>query len=157
MKLNNKGFTLAELLAVIVVLAIIVLIATNSIGGTLVRVRKSALATEGNSAVQGAQEAYQLSVLTGEVTNNGACYSLKYLFDHEFFTKGSGTDSYTGSVLVLPNATGGFSYKFWISNGSYVLTNLPFGSNGESATDGASASTNCGDINSSDTKVKMFS
>lgn len=160
MKLNNKGFTLAELLAVIVVLAIITLIATNSVNGTLLKIRKNALATEGNSAVHGAEEAYQLSILNGEITNNGACYSLKYLYEHNFYTRGSGNgeggDKYTGSVLVTPNSTGGFTYKFWISNGSYKLENVPFGVKGDSATDGESASSTCGDISKSDSKTKTF-
>ena len=43
---NNKGFTLVELLAVIVVLALLMVVATSSIGGALNNAKKNTLKTE---------------------------------------------------------------------------------------------------------------
>ncbi len=45
-KLNKKGFTLVELLAVIVVLALLMVVATTSIGTALNNAKKKALVTE---------------------------------------------------------------------------------------------------------------
>lgn len=62
-KKNKKGFTLVELLAVIVVLSIIILIASSGIGSAMQKARKSALAIEGNELINAAKSAYQLDIL----------------------------------------------------------------------------------------------
>ena len=46
MKLNKKGFTLVELLAVIVVLALLMVVAASSIGSALENSKKNTLKTE---------------------------------------------------------------------------------------------------------------
>ena len=46
MKLNKKGFTLVELLAVIVVLAILIVVAGSTVGSTMNNAKKNALKTE---------------------------------------------------------------------------------------------------------------
>ena len=50
-KLNNSGFTLVELLAVIVVLALLMVVAASSIGNSLNNAKKSAMATEAEKVV----------------------------------------------------------------------------------------------------------
>ncbi len=50
-KLNNSGFTLVELLAVIVVLALLMVVAASSIGNSLNNAKKSSMATEGEKVV----------------------------------------------------------------------------------------------------------
>ncbi len=162
MKRNKNGFTLVELLAVIVILAVIILIATNNVGEAMTKARKNALAIEGNSAVKGAKEAYQIAILEGDITTGAACFSLSYLYNKGYFDKGSGTgegnDNYTGSVLVQPDAgKATYTYKFWLSNGSYVFNGVSYGSNGTSATEGTTASPNCGGNFQTSGTSKLFS
>ena len=76
---NKKGFTLVELLAVIVVLAIILLIASNNVFGQINKARKNALSIEGTYLVDAATTAYQNAILERKITTGTACFSLKYL------------------------------------------------------------------------------
>ncbi len=142
---NKNGFTLVELLAVIVILAVIILIATSNVLSNLEKGRRSALAVEGNTLVKdSATTAYQLGILDGTVTTGSVCYSLEYLHKNDYFSKGA-SDNYTGSVLVSVPADGkGVTYKFWISNGSYVISDKSVGASGNDAEPGTSASNNCG-------------
>ncbi len=140
---NKKGFTLVELLAVIVILAVIILIATNSVLSQMDTARKNALAIEGNTLINAAKNAYQSAILEGDITTGAACFDLQYLYKEGLFSKGS-TDKYTGSVLVSPDSTGKkVTYKFWISNGSFVIDGKDAGATGKEATNGTSASTTC--------------
>lgn len=144
MKKNKNGFTLVELLAVIVILAVIILIASGNVLSQMDRGRKNALAAEGNTLIkESAIPAYQLAILDGRVTTGSACFSLEYLYQEGYFSKGK-KDGYSGSVLVQPDAEGKVvSYTFWISNSSYVVTGAT-GTTGKDAVAGTSASTNCG-------------
>ena len=64
-KLNKKGFTLVELLAVIVILALLMVVATSSIGGALTNAKKNTLKTEAQKMLtnfyQEAKSSYMLS------------------------------------------------------------------------------------------------
>ena len=141
---NKKGFTLVELLAVIVILAVIILIATNSVLSQMDTARKNALAIEGNTLINAAKNAYQSAILEGDVTTGAACFDSQYLYKEGLFSKGS-DDKYTGSVLVSPDATGKkVTYQFWISNGSYVISGADAGATGKDANNGASAAKDCG-------------
>lgn len=66
MKLNKKGFTLVELLAVIVILAIIMLIATPSILNIIGDARKGAA----RSSAMGYINAIEKEAMAREVTEN---------------------------------------------------------------------------------------
>lgn len=129
---EKKGFTLVELLAVIVVLAIVILIASSSVGTAMTKARKSALAIEGSELINAAKNAYQFGIIDNSVGSGAACYSLEYLFKEGYFSKGSDKDNYVGSVLVKPNGNS-VEYKFWISNGSFVFANAEGGVSGEAA------------------------
>ncbi len=147
-KKYKKGFTLVELLAVIVVLSIIILIASSGIGSALQKARKSALAIEGNELINAAKSAYQLDILDNKVKSGSACYSLEYLFQEGYYSKG-GSDKdggYTGSVLVTSDGNK-VSYKFWIGNGSFVFASADTGTTGTAAstdTSGNGADHFCG-------------
>ena len=138
---SQKGFTLVELLAVIVVLAIILLIASNNVFTQITKARKNALAIEGNELIDAARSAYQNAILDGNITTGSACFSLDYLYKEGLFSKG-GKDNYSGSVLVKPNGNQ-VTYTFWIGNGSYTITG-DTGTTGANASEGATASSNCG-------------
>lgn len=58
MKNNNKGFTLVELLAVIVILAVIILIAVNAIIPQMNKARKNSFIDEVAVYAQAAEKAY---------------------------------------------------------------------------------------------------
>lgn len=133
-KKNKKGFTLVELLAVIVVLSIIILIASSGIGSAMQKARKSALAIEGNELINAAKSAYQLDILENKVKSGSACYSLETLFQDGYYSKGGDEKDggYTGSVLVTSNGTK-VSYKFWIGNGSFVFAGADAGATGSAA------------------------
>ena len=154
-KLNKKGFTLVELLAVIVILSVVMLIAVTAVGPLMTRARKSALGTEGIGAVNAAKSAYQAEQLKGTASKikatSSVCFDLQWLCKNNYFEKGcdgsSSGDKYSGSVLVS-YSSGKTTYKFWISNGTYVFKNAdPNGydvDNSSVVSDGASAVTNCG-------------
>ncbi len=145
---DTKGFTLVELLAVIVILAVVMTIAVSMVGPLMTRARKGALGEEGLSLIGNAKDAYQLE----QMKANGAikptssvCFSLAWLHNNDYFEKGS-DNSYTGSVLVKYEDKK-YSYSFWISNGVYTFANISQqGYDYEQAEDGATASETCGDL-----------
>lgn len=67
MKKNNKGFTLVELLAVIVVLAIIMIIVVRSVGTNLTESKGETLLIEAK-AIQ--KDLNQICILNGKVTDD---------------------------------------------------------------------------------------
>ena len=123
MRLNKKGFTLVELLAVIVILAVVMLIAVTAVGPLMTKSRKSALGTEGVSMVDAAKTAYQAEQLNSNSKikpTSSVCFDLEWLYNKNYFDKGKSGDGYTGSVLVTYSG-GRYTYKFWISNGVYIF------------------------------------
>lgn len=147
---NKKGFTLVELLAVIVILAVVILIASNSVLSQMDRARKNVLASEGNILIDSAKNAYQFAILEGGIKTGSACFSLEYLYKAGLYSKGKEKDNYTGSVLVKPEGNI-VTYTYWISNGSFVVSGET-GTNGNGAVAGTSASENCGNV----TGANMF-
>ena len=73
-RLNKKGFTLVELLAVIVILALLMVVATSTIGGTLTNAKKNTLRTEAQkmlTAIYGeAKSSYMLSSNLSNMTTS---------------------------------------------------------------------------------------
>ena len=116
---------------------------TESISSLLETIEKNELASEAYTLVDGAKIAYLLAELEGNVTNSRVCFSLEYLYNHDYFYKGA-VDKYTGSVLVIPEENGTtFNYKFWISNSNYAINDAFIGVTGEEAINGIEASENC--------------
>ena len=164
-KLNKKGFTLVELLAVIVILSVVMLIAVTAVGPLMARARKSALATEGIGMVNAAKSAYQAEQLTGKFSSTSSvCFDLQWLCKHNYFEKGcdgsTTGDKYSGSVLAYYSG-GKVQYRFWISNGVYffgtentsstaIANSFNYGTNPSqfdadtAGKDGTSASNHCG-------------
>ena len=64
MRKNNKGFTLVELLAVIVVLAIVMGLAAVAITGVLENTRKAAMVSDAKSFLNGAHSLVNSSDLS---------------------------------------------------------------------------------------------
>lgn len=69
MKLNKKGFTLVELLAVIVVLALVMVVAGRAIGGSLESSKKNAMKTEAQKIVSKTYEDLESARALGIATD----------------------------------------------------------------------------------------
>ena len=94
-KSKKKGFTLMELLAVIVVLAVIMLIASTAVIPTIQKANQRALGTEGLALIDAAKTAYQMEQMKtgGSVTAaRNACFDMQWLKDQGYYTKGKGHD-----------------------------------------------------------------
>lgn len=116
---NKKGFTLVELLAVIVVLAIIILIAMPAVLSSMEKARKNSFAVEANEVIRAAQTAYADAVMNGKASGNNICIPYNYL-KNGFLEKHD--DNYNGSVLITINPTSGqASYKIYLSNSNYTV------------------------------------
>ena len=124
---SNKGFTLVELLAVIVILAVVMTMAVTAVGPLMARARKGALGEEGLNLVEAAKKAHQLEQMKAtskiKATSN-VCFTLGYLNSNNYFEKGSSA-GYYGSVYILYDSkTKAYTYKFWITNGTYYFDGM---------------------------------
>ena len=115
--LNKKGFTLVELLSVIVILSVIVLIATNAVVPMADSAKKQVLAMEANTLVKAAQILYVQKSSSGS-----ACFTYDELIDANLIEKDD--EAYTGSISVEVDSEGKYSYKIWLSNGQYIVNGI---------------------------------
>ena len=106
---NKEGFTLVELLAVIVVLAIIMIIAVPNVLTSMNTAKKSSFVVEARKVLNKAQEQYQTDSLTKAAAEMPTCYSLA---DLNIETGGK----YYGSVSVTNN-----EFKIYLYDGSYAV------------------------------------
>lgn len=119
-KLNKNGFTLVELLAVIVILAVVILVAVNNVIPQMNKAKAGAFKTEALSFLDGAEQYYTSQQMTnGEFneTQNGKTLegvSIKYLVDNKY-VKSADVDKYTGCIKYDEKA--GFTIK--LSSASY--------------------------------------
>ena len=116
---NKKGFTLVELLAVIVVLAIIILVAMPNVMSAMEKARRNTFYTEATEICKIVQNAYNTDILDGKIAGGTSkCYSLSQLRDDGHMDKN--LDGYSGSVYIqyTPGSDKAKTY-IWISNKSY--------------------------------------
>ena len=103
MKKNQKGFTLVELLAVIVILAVIILIAVNAVLPQMQKARKKSFADEGLSFAKAAENAYVDNQSSGT-----KAFTVSYLKSN-YVTKSD--SSYSGCIIVNADADGNITGK----------------------------------------------
>lgn len=137
MCLNKKGFTLVELLSVIVILSVIVLIATNAVVPMADSARKQVLAMEANTLVKAAQTLY-----VQNNSGNSACYSYDELINSGLIEKDD--ENYMGSISIEVGEDGNYTYKIWLSNGQYMINGVsPDVTSDDVEASADSASTTC--------------
>lgn len=144
-KLNKKGFTLVELLAVIVILALLMVVATRTIGGSLNKSKQAAIETEAQKLVSRTYEdiqsyaldpdtyakfTYSTTIQINTVTN-GDTVTFKdgnYNAKMKFKVEGSAV---TITDLCIDDGKS-LMYSSKIDNGSNIkkLTSKTYGSNG---------------------------
>ena len=117
MKLNKKGFTLVELLAVIVILAVVMLVAVTAVGPAIENSKRSALF----SSLSAVQDAAGLYIVSGGNTNNN-CVKINTLQTSGYLTKKD--KNLDGFVKITKNATtGAFTYSYTAKDSNYGVTN----------------------------------
>ena len=99
---NKKGFTLVELLAVIVILAVIILIAVNAVLPQMRKARRNSFADEVINFAKAAETKYVADSLSATGTNGNAevCYNISQL-KGTYVAKND--DKYTGTVKLTIN------------------------------------------------------
>lgn len=107
-KLNKKGFTLVELLAVIVVLAIIMVLTLPTIMNSLSSARQSTFLLYANRMLDTAADKYQSDSLLG---SGKTCYTISEL-------NGDNTSSYKGKVTIADDGT---TYKIQMYDANYQI------------------------------------
>lgn len=151
MRNNKKGFTLVELLAVIVILAVVMLIGITAIGPLMANSRKSALRNDGLDLITAAKTAYQAEALKSDPQFNSTesvCMPFTWLKAQGYTEE---KDKYDGSVLVTYDGNGQYSYKYWLTNGVYYYLDANSDTGYEAAKDSTTDEektelTNCGGI-----------
>ena len=138
---NSKGFTLVELLAVIVVLAVIILIAMPAVMSSMDKARKNALLTEVSEITKVAQTAYASDSMGTGITE--ICYNLDYLVKEGYLDKN--LENYTGEVFLSID-NGVVTASVDISNGIYRYAGDPRTADADKllgGVNGAAANNNC--------------
>ena len=134
---NKKGFTLVELLSVIVILSVVVLIATNAVVPMMGSAKRQVLATEANKFMLAAKNLYVRDNQTGT-----KCYSYEEVINSGLIEKND--EDYTGSFLIEADGTK-YKYKIWLSNGTNLVDGKSPDVTGEDVIDSSDeASTVCG-------------
>ncbi len=104
-KSNNKGFTLVELLAVIVILAVVILIAVTAVIPRMNNAKKKAFIDESLIYLKAGKEAYTTD-------QNTECYNIN---EFDSYVKNN-KDNYNGTLFVNENGT-----TLNLTNGEYYI------------------------------------
>ncbi len=145
MKKNKKGFTLVELLAVIVVLAIIMIIAIPSVMESMNKARKNAFKIYAQKVLNTAMTKYQADMLTGG-TSSTNCYTLTALMKQ-------GTGNYKGRVVIVSNNTDNVDFQLYLSDGNYFVNGATYSALEKDYKAGTGADANPGGIQNGSTQA----
>ncbi len=125
-RLSKKGFTLVELLAVIVVLAILVLLAMPRVTSMMEKSRVNSFAVEANEILKVAQTAYNDHLLNGTDDGTMPCYTVDKLIADGYLDKDKG-EIVGAIVLEIPSATAtnqNVITHMYLSKGDYYMKNV---------------------------------
>ena len=125
---NRKGFTLVELLAVIVILANIMIIAIPSVLGTLETARQKTFVEYVTRVMEAGQNQYLTQVSAGTLnTQSGECSAATattkqcvdsngvYFYSVKYGLGLSSTGSYEGWVAIVPSSVSSTDTKIFVS------------------------------------------
>lgn len=129
-KSNKKGFTLVELLAVIVILALLIVITMNTIVPLLGRTKETGAVTYAKRVLNNALTNLEADkIISGELKTNESRY---YKISQEL----TDADSYFGCVKVT-NSSGTYKYeiKMFSNNDKLYLKSTYDASSGHAITD----------------------
>ena len=143
--INKKGFTLVELLAVIVILAVLALVAMPNVTRLMENARKNSFTTEAEEFAKYAQTAYTNVQLAGSLTNSAKiskikvpgttkgdfeyfCISYEKLKTDQYVNK-SNDAAYGGIIeLFIPTSTNSTVTStitnIYMTNGSYAINGI---------------------------------
>ncbi len=137
-KINKKGFTLVELLSVIVILSVVVLIATNAVIPAMNSAKKQVLSEEANIIIPIAETIYTQKGYSGT-----KCISYEEIKNSNLLEKSD--PNYTGSVKINVDENGSKTTQIWLSNGTYAISGAYYSVSPDSVmTSAEDASTVCG-------------
>ncbi len=129
--MNKKGFTLVELLAVIVILAILMVSAGAGVMSTMNNSKINTFKNEALQAVNSAEDMYSDISMVSDISvkylktseegdYQGMCVSLVGLVNNGFLKKDIST--YGGMILLeVPYDGGATKYEVWMHNGQYGI------------------------------------
>ena len=127
--MNKKGFTLVELLAVIIILAILALLALPRVIKFMESSRVNSFAVEANQIIKSARNAYGNKLLTEEEVSSPVCYTVAELVKLGYLED---SDDVSGAV-VIDFVNGGNTddkeaiYTYLSKTGYYIKKNDPTG------------------------------
>lgn len=131
---NTRGFTLVELLAVIVVLAIVMVIAVNAIMPQMSEARKNVFAIEVNGAIESAQTYFTNNNLKGGGDTLPVSSGIvKCVTIETLYTEGVSElnpKNYSGRVVVKKEGNN-YIYAATLQNGSLMAINRGISSDGK--------------------------
>ena len=127
MKRNKKGFTLVELLAVIVVLAIIMIIAIPQVMDSMASAKKNSLLVEARKVLNKTMEKVQVNSMESKATTG--CFKITTNGTADTDINVDTGNKYKGSVNVAADGT----YKIYITDGEYEIYDVTNSSLGNSS------------------------
>ena len=113
--MKNKGFTLVELLAVIVILAIIMIIAIPAVLNTMDSARRKSFIEFANKAILKAEEKYTLRGFDGLPVNGVIVYDIVNDLDL------SNTGDYKGYIIVDATETNSKGFYIYLYDKTFLL------------------------------------
>ena len=122
---NKKGFTLVELLAVIMILAIVMILGITAVVPLIIRGKKNSLGNEGLAFVDAAKIAHEKELYPNsklQLRDKASyCFSMNDLKNLGYYDKDD--DSYYGSVYIYYDSrNSSYEYMFWISNSNFHIS-----------------------------------